>query len=41
MGLVKTLQVDDDLDGQIDRFQISSTIPLEIGEEIYGVQVSI
>jgi hypothetical protein len=41
MGLVKTIQVDDDLDGQIDRFQISSTIPLEIGEEIYGVQVSI
>lgn len=41
LGLVKTLPIDDDLDGQIDRFQILSTIPLEIGEKIYGVQVSL
>lgn len=41
LGLVKTLQIDDDVDGQIDSFQISSTIPLKSGEKIYGVQVSL
>lgn len=40
MASVKTLEVDDDMDGQIDKFQITSLIPLEIGEAVYGVQVS-
>ncbi len=39
MASVKTLEVDDDMDGQMDRFQITSLIPLETGEAVYGVQV--
>jgi len=40
MAAVKSREVDDDLDGRIERFYLTALIPLESDEAVYGLQVS-
>lgn len=41
MAAVKSIEIDDDLDGLMDRFRLTSLIPLELGEAVYGLQVRV